>query len=109
MPVSRIFTQKDIETAQETRRMRKLAALRSNVRFDWPDDARWVELAAARGVRLPMHLALCTPGSIARFLHRLGLDGAWFRDWCGYNPAGWIAKNPRWSLRALIGIILEEL
>ena len=105
----RTFTPEQRETAKEARRMRKLVALESNVRFDWPDDARWVELAAARGVRLPMRLALCTPASITRFLHRLGLDGAWFRKWSGYSPAEWIAMNERWSLRALVGLMLEEL
>jgi len=109
MPPGRIFTRKDIETAKAARRTRKLAALQSNVRFDWPDDARWVDLATERGVRLPLRLALCTPASIARFLHRLGRDGAWFKKWSGYNPAGWIAMNPRWSLRAVVGLILEEL
>jgi hypothetical protein len=73
------------------------------------DDAAWVELAQARGLKLPNLATAPTSGKIEHWLHRLCLTGRDFTAWCGFTPAGWIATNPTWSLRALVGLLLEDL
>jgi len=91
------------------RRAAKIAALNSNVRLDWPDDEHWKRLASEHGIQLPNKTTLCTSGGIVRYLHKLGKDGNWFRWWTGYSFDEWIEANARWSLRALVGIMLEEI
>lgn len=96
------------EKAVLARHAAKIAALNSNVRLEWPDDKRWIALAAKRNVRLPGKTALCTSGKIERYVRKLGLSSSWFRSWCGYSYQEWINANPLWSLRALAGLLLEE-
>jgi len=97
------------EKAFFARRKAKIAALNSNVRLDWPDDNRWKELARQHNIQLPNKTTLYTTSKIAKYLHKLGLTGEWFRNWSGHSYNEWIAANKNWSLRALVGIILEEL
>jgi hypothetical protein len=72
------------------------------------DDDAWVELAQARGWKLPQKATPASSAGIAPWLKRLGLDKPKFRAWCGYSPAEWCKVNPNWSLRALVGLLLED-
>ncbi len=72
-------------------------------------DAYWMELARAHNTNLPIRTTACTPGRIEHWLHKFGLSVAWFRDYCGLSPAEWMARNPGWNLRSLVGLLLEEL
>lgn len=47
---------------------------------------------------------------MSRWLHRLGLDWPWFYGYTGFGqPEQWIQANPGWSLKAFVGLLLEEL
>lgn len=76
-----------------------------------PADAKyWLEMAFARGLRLPRVDTMPTSSSMEKWLHRLGLSVAWFRDWTGFpRLSDWIAANPAWGLRSFVGLMLEEL
>jgi hypothetical protein len=72
------------------------------------DDDNWKELARVRGISLPHKNTPCTRAKVAPYLKKLGISRQQFADWCGYkNPAEWVAKNPVFSLRALIGLLME--
>jgi hypothetical protein len=44
-----------------------------------------------------------------KWLTRLGLDMAWFQQWTAFKTlAAWRHANPDWSLRAFVGLLLEE-
>lgn len=80
-----------------------------NLRRDFLDDPNWTELARVRGVRLPRWSNPRTPGSMRRWLRKLGLSVDWYRDQNGYRTLGeWIKANPRWPLRTFVGLCLEE-
>jgi hypothetical protein len=75
---------------------------------EYLDDDGWIALVAANDWRLPQKNTPASSAGIAPWLTRLGIDKPKFRAWCGYNPAGWCAANPTWSLRALVGLLLED-
>jgi hypothetical protein len=78
------------------------------MKVDYLDDDTWAELAALRGINLPHRTTKLTRAKAAPYLHKLGIDTTKFRAWCGYsNVATWAKKNPTFSLRALIGLLLE--
>jgi hypothetical protein len=78
------------------------------IKTEYLDDDAWVELAQARGWHLPQKNTRASSAGVAPWLRRLGLDKPKFRIWCGYNPVGWCKQNPTWSLRALVGLLLED-
>ncbi len=81
----------------------------ANLKTVYLDDAYWVELAEARGIKLPNRTTAPTQGKVSPYLTKLDISRKQFADWCGYkNPAEWIERNKTWSLRALIGLLLEE-
>ena len=82
---------------------------RANLRSDFLDDPRWVDLARKRGLRLPAWTAICTRSAMVRWLHRLGLSMDWYREQNGYRTVEqWIEANPAWPLRAFVGLCLED-
>ena len=79
-----------------------------NMKTDWLDDETWQDMARDRGLKLPAMYLLPTPTAIRRWLRRLGMTNAEFREWGGYATLEDFARlNPRWPLRALVGILLE--
>lgn len=78
------------------------------IKTDYLDDDGWIELAAAHGWHLPQKKTRASSAGIAPWLIRLGLDKPKFRAWCGYSPAEWCVHNPTWSLRGLVGLLLED-
>ncbi len=82
---------------------------RTSLKTVYLDDEHWVELAATHGIKLPNRTIVPTQGKLAPYLTKLGISRKQFADWCGYaNPAEWIAKNSTFSLRALVGLLMEE-
>ena len=82
----------------------------TNLKTEYLDDDNWVELAKTHGINLPHKNTPCTQGKVSPYLTKLGISRKQFADWCGYaNPAEWITKNPTFSLRALVGLLMEEL
>jgi hypothetical protein len=46
---------------------------------------------------------------MTHWLHKLGISREQFYEWCGmHRPIEWHEKNPSWSLRAFVGLLLEE-
>jgi hypothetical protein len=78
------------------------------IKTEYLDDDGWIELAAANGWRLPQKNTPASSAGIAPWLARLGIGKPEFREWCGWNPVGWCAHNPAFSLRALAGLLLED-
>jgi hypothetical protein len=83
-------------------------ALPVTIKTDYLDDDAWVELAGARGWHLPQKNTVASSAGVAPWLKRMGLDKPKFGAWCGYSPAEWCKVNPNWSLRALVGLLLED-
>ena len=110
--------QKSPENQKEARHNAQLAALararatprkvRAGLKNDFLADAEWMELARERGMQLPNATTAPTTGKIENWYHRLGLSGQQFVAWCGWTPAEWIARNPTWGLRPLVGLLLED-
>lgn len=81
----------------------------ATMKTEYLDDAQWVDLATARGLKLPNLATACTQAAVAPWLKRLGISRDEFTRWSGYqNPAAWSAANPTFSLRALVGLLLED-
>ncbi len=97
-----------LEMARQAPRVpRKPAA---SMKIEYLDDAHWVDLATARGLKLPNLATACTQAAVAPWLKRLGISRDEFTRWCGYrNPTAWSAANPTWSLRSLVGLLLEDV
>lgn len=88
----------------ETRRARRAAPA-----IVFMDEEHWVELARARGVRLPAPGVPITPAAMERWLRRLGMTTRQYLDWTGARTlAQFGAANPGWTLRAWVGLLLEE-
>ena len=80
-----------------------------NLRTDFLDDPHWQDLAREAGFRLPVWSTPCTPGTMTRWLKRCGLSVAWYREATGFDSLRQhINANPRWPLRAWVGLCLEE-
>jgi hypothetical protein len=99
-PVSRSQTQ-----GREPRRK----AVDTGVREHYLDDENWVELARRAGVTLPRRGTACTPARMEKWMKKLGFNTTWYRNWSGFrNLQEHIDANPTWSLRAWVGMLLEE-
>jgi len=93
-----------------TRAANAAARAASPLRRDFLDDQFWQDLASRYNVRLPAWGVPITSGAIERWLRKLGLTIEWYRDeWSGErNLSDFAKRNPRWPLRAWVGLMLEE-
>ena len=74
------------------------------------DDSRWVELNRGNKSRLPGETAPCTEKEMRRWMRKLRFPMDRFRAWCGFaDLVDWMKANPSWSLRAFVGLLLEEV
>lgn len=97
------------DDAGSPRHKAELRGSNATLRTNYLDDGYWLELASARGVRLPYTTTPCTTGGMEKWLRRVGLSVEWYRDWTGYDKlTEWIVRNPGFSLRAFVGQALEE-
>ena len=89
----------------------KLKSWRENttIKTDWLEEDHWLALAYVRHMRLPDKYQPCDVTAIRHWLHKLGLKQPDFEAWAGYTPAEWMEHNPSFSLRATIGLLLEDL
>ena len=89
----------------------KTAALRASageLKQDWLDAEVWAEMARARGIRLPAAFVRPEPHLIRRYLRKLDIKPREFLEWGAYSKLEDFARlNPRWPLRALVGVLLE--
>lgn len=80
-----------------------------NLRRDFADDPMWMERAKAHRIRLPAWHYPCEVKLMRRWLRRLGLTEAKYRDMAGADCAHFAAHNLRWPLRAFVGCVLEMM
>lgn len=86
----------------------ELRATAGDLKQDWQDEDVWQDLAAARGVRLPASYLRPTPTLIRRYCRKLGISNKEFLEWGAYKTVEDFERlNPRWPLRALVGVLLE--
>ena len=72
------------------------------------DDDFWVDLAREAGVSLPMYYARPSDSGVKGLLRKLKVDWNIYLEAYGWeNTAQFEALNPRYSMRALSGLILE--
>jgi hypothetical protein len=88
---------------------RKLREAGKDLRRDFADDPMWQERAKAHGIRLPAWHYGCTVKLMRQRLRRIGLTEAKYREMAGADCAHFAAHNPRWPLRAFVGVVLEML
>lgn len=94
--------------AKAQARTAELRESAGDLKQDWLDAALWADLAAERKVRLPASYLRPTPELIRRYCRKLGMTPKEFLEWGGYAALEDFAiKNPRWPLRALVGVLLE--
>jgi len=89
-----------------------LAARRAacTLRRDFLDAGEWDCLAQAAGIRLPQWHQAPTPGAVERWLRRLGVSFASYREYSGDTTLATFSRlNPDWPLRAWVGMLLEGL
>lgn len=97
------------QKAAATRAANVAARAASPLRTDFLDDAFWMDLARRYAVRLPAWGIPITSGRIQRYLRKLGYSVEWYQGWQGEKSLGEFARlNPRWPMRALVGLLLEE-
>ena len=98
------------EKAAQTRKANAALRATSALRKDFGTDGYWVELAHGRHMRLPAWGTPITTSAIRKWLKKLGRSVEWYRDWQGEKDlADFTKRNPGWPLRALIGLLLEEV
>jgi hypothetical protein len=95
-----------LERARLVQRQKR--SLPVTIKVDYLDDDAWIGLASARGWHLPQKNTVASSAGVAPWLKRMGLDKPKFRAWCGYSPAEWCKRNPTFSLRALVGLLMED-
>lgn len=93
------------------RAMVKNQALRENLKTmktQWPDEDGWMEIARQYNFRLPQMQYLPDASNIRTWCRRLKITEKEFRTWGGYSSLDeFQIRNPRWPLRALVGVLLE--
>lgn len=78
------------------------------LKTDWLDSDLWNEIAAERGLKLPIWQYPPTNQNITRWLRKLDIRRSEFLQWGGYAELSDFARlNPTWPLRALVGVLLE--
>ncbi len=113
MPESNMRQQQRLDALTKARLVKtnrvNTPKVKTNLKTVYLDDEHWVELAATHGIKLPNRTVVPTQGKLASYLTKLGISRKQFADWCGYkNPAEWIERNKTWSLRALVGLLIES-
>lgn len=70
----------------------------------------WLEMAKARGIRLPLWRMPCTTGGMRRFLKKLNVPvDEYLAVNAEKNLRVFSTNNPLWPLRAWVGLQLEWL
>ncbi len=110
-----VFTDENRALSKVRRKEIQAARKQAGAHFrqDFHSASLWERLAHDRGYRLPAWHAAPTPNAIKRELKRLGIPLAHYYIWEGAEgPDGltsFARLNPNWPLRALCGLLLEEL
>ena len=75
------------------------------------DDEYWLALSDRLGVpyRLPRRAAPCTVETMKLWLERLDRTPTWHRRIYATTLAEFVELNPRWPLRAFVGLMLEQV
>ena len=85
-----------------------LKATAHELKQDWYDDGLWGDLAGEFGFRLPAMYVRPTAPLMRRYLRKLKISGKEFLEWSGCESIeAFQGKNPRWPLRALVGVLAE--
>lgn len=72
------------------------------------DDDYWVDLAKDAGINLPMYYVRPSDAAVKGLLRRLKIDWNSYLEAYGWEDTASFEKlNPRYSMRALAGLILE--
>src|SRR5512146_2844153 len=97
------------QAAAVAKRNATKAANRARLRSHFLDEGYWERIADEAGIKLPPYGVPCTPGKMAKWLGILGIPVEAFLYWLnGKRLAEWIALNPTWPLKAMVGITLEH-
>ena len=84
--------------------------LKSDLRQDFTDSKVWVELAKKylpEGTRLPRWGTPCTPDGLRYWIKRLRVKKHWNNALGITDSTEFIELNPKWPLRAAVGLMLE--
>lgn len=103
----RTFTEAERKAAQCTRNQRRaeMIAATRNYKKSWLDENLWVDLASARGIRLPPIYVPATETGLKKWARKLSKTP--FLEHFGCSPKALIMKNPLVPLRAFVGQMLE--
>lgn len=75
-------------------------------KLDYLDAPRWAELGSKHKVRFPPHNEPCTAKGIRKMMRKTGISNDVFKE--HYTSVEYfIANNPKWTLAALTGLLLE--
>ena len=78
------------------------------MKTDYADEPLWLELAKARGIRLPQRGTPLTTARMKQMARLVGWTPEDYRQWSGFRTfAAFIEANPTWSARAFAGLLLE--
>lgn len=100
--------QRKASLAAAQRKTAELRASAGELKQDWLDSESWSELARDRELRLPPWHLRPTPTLISRYCRKLDIRKREFLEWGGYSKTEDFERlNPRWPLRALVGVLLE--
>jgi hypothetical protein len=110
-----------LEKANAAKAARQAARRASSLRRNFSDEPWWKKLARARGIRLPGWGEPVRPPAMRRWLKRLNISVSDYLEWQGDGPydattgcnrratvKDFAERNPDWSLRAWVGLLLES-
>lgn len=96
--------------SQAARKVKREANKALNLRRDFLDAGVWGDLARERKVRLPGWDTPITTDGVRKYIRRIGWSYTAFRQWQGSKDMEYFAqKNSDWPLRALVGLMLEQV
>ena len=100
-----------LQLANQARRApdRHQDALTGTLRRDFADMNEWERLAVEAGVQLPYFDTPLTTGIMERWLRKLGISREAYYGWDGSGRmSDFPRRNPTWTARAWVGLILEH-
>lgn len=75
-------------------------------KLEYADSNHWAELASKHKVRMPVYNIPCSKKGMRKMLGKVGVPVDTFNE--HYTSIGYfIENNPRWTLAAFTGLILE--
>ncbi|MGH8756295.1 MAG: hypothetical protein ACREU0_10860 [Burkholderiales bacterium] len=98
----------NLDLARKASEEKKQAAMALDLRNDFEDDEAWVQLAEDYGHRLPNWTYPPEPKTMRRWMRRLKVKEREYLGACEFVELGDFQRlNPRWPLRAWVGLLLE--